>query len=426
MPWARGYVTSDRTGRIGNLVFVTPEFVKTGFKLVDWEEKIAAKIDATTSYTVRVGPTLVTGSLLQNNEIVWRWVDYEWYVDSYQLFWTEIKGFPHRDYLTVHQSSTQDYSPEIALSNSIAKLAFLRKMRELNRPWTSLTFLGELRETIGMIRHPLRGILKTTRSYRARVRRLAKVREHLIRRYGHLPVERRRQALMLSRLDQMMTQSYLQWTYGVAPLIEDLTNMFAAAKALCDNEGSVTRIVVTSPKINGKASGGSYLERVNNSRAVFMKTVQEIPLISTRYIGAVRSDMNPPGSLDRLLNVTGANLREFVPTFYELLPFSFLVDYFTSVGDVVNGAFTAQRNLIYACSIAKMKSSRLQLTVPLPSMWGVPRQWPSMPLVAASVYTRHNRVKANLSVSFTDFRFTIPGTGEILNTLVLLRQLLRS
>lgn len=43
----------------------------------------------------------------------------------------------------------------------------------------------------------------------------------------------------------------------------------------------------------------------------------------------------------------GLTIQEFVPTVWELIPYSFVVDYFTNIGDVVNYAYSANLNWVY-------------------------------------------------------------------------------
>lgn len=57
--------------------------------------------------------------------------------------------------------------------------------------------------------------------------------------------------------------------------------------------------------------------------------------------------------------VFGANLLNFVPTVYELLPWSFLVDYFVNVNEVISSTFTDTSNLKWSSkTIIRKATSR--------------------------------------------------------------------
>jgi len=54
--------------------------------------------------------------------------------------------------------------------------------------------------------------------------------------------------------------------------------------------------------------------------------------------GRLRATAELParGSAERLRQVLGFNLEEFVPTIWEIIPFSFVVDYFANVGEMLS------------------------------------------------------------------------------------------
>jgi hypothetical protein len=57
--------------------------------------------------------------------------------------------------------------------------------------------------------------------------------------------------------------------------------------------------------------------------------------VSVIYRGAMRVEAKDPAEMDPAL--IGFDLSSWAPTLWELIPYSFLIDYFTNVGDVIRG-----------------------------------------------------------------------------------------
>lgn len=429
-PFHRGYLLYDETGQTGNLVAFTPNKVRSGTKNPQWESQIKSLIDATTTYSCKYGPFIPaeTGPLILDRPVNWKWVDREWVVSKYRSWTTRMEGYPHRDNLTVHASTNANYASEISAVTTLAKLAFLGKLREAESSFSSLTFIGELKETVGMIRHPLKGILNATKQYKRRLRRLERVRSRFLRRYGSSNSElaRRRLALMLNRSTAILENAYLQWTYGVAPFLGDIESICETAERLVGKESKVVRLSVTVPYQLPITSFTALSIAGGPGRVVFSTTTQEVPVLKVRFRGAVKVNIDPPESLERLRILSRFDLSQVVPTVYELVPFSFVLDYVSTVGDVVNGVFTSTRNLVYSTQSTAIESKRLSIVVGLPSRYGAPLSWPYIPAVGLSEYKTLNRVKANLAVNFRDLQLTIPGMDQIRNMVVLGSSLLRS
>jgi hypothetical protein len=76
--------------------------------------------------------------------------------------------------------------------------------------------------------------------------------------------------------------------------------------------------------------------------------VSRITTRSVKYLVGVNPRISAPvGSLELLAERAGFGLQNFVPTIYELMPWSFLLDYFTNMGTIVNAAFTSTANIAW-------------------------------------------------------------------------------
>lgn len=128
-----------------------------------------------------------------------------------------------------------------------------------------------------------------------------------------------------------IANSYLEATFGWAPLIHDCEDL---AKTL-------GRLTTESDKIRFRA-GAEWEEQYSQvaTRVSFAglfcdKTVTKGTRCNVTYRGFLRGLPYEAGSppLERIVSMSGFDLRSFVPTMWELIPYSFLVDYFTNIGD---------------------------------------------------------------------------------------------
>lgn len=67
---------------------------------------------------------------------------------------------------------------------------------------------------------------------------------------------------------------------------------------------------------------------------------------TVRYRGRIDAQVDAP--VWNNLDLFGFSAKEFVPTLWELLPWSFLVDYFTNVGDILDANVLVGRKLAFA------------------------------------------------------------------------------
>lgn len=135
-----------------------------------------------------------------------------------------------------------------------------------------------------------------------------------------------------------ISNTYLEATYGWQPLIMDCKDLAKTIGRLCyesdrvrfrgygQNAGQAANSVV----------GYAFSHLLYNTNTVDTAEVQVI------YRGFIRGPKYEAGSppAERIVSMSGFDLRSFVPTVWELIPYSFLVDYFTNIGDVLQALCT--------------------------------------------------------------------------------------
>jgi hypothetical protein len=211
-------------------------------------------------------------------------------------------------------------NPTISTSSAstYASIDFFNRARKALVRFRSIEFFGELAETLAMIRNPARALRKTIPElYKTLKKRSKGIRGSAIS--------------MARRKHSIWGDTWLEWAFGWAPLINDVADATLALDKLMflpkpfwfvkgvgfDSSGGVpTRV---SFKVNVSGQEGSYSE-VSIQKAI------------VKFYGNITTTDNFAGS-PRVLGLRASDIPNAI---WELTPWSFLIDYFTNVGDVIN------------------------------------------------------------------------------------------
>jgi len=213
---------------------------------------------------------------------------------------------------------------------------FIQRIYSARQRCQSGTILGELQETIHMIRNPALAFRQGLSSYLSSVQKIA----NAPLRVGKL--SRRKTRAMLeseakkSRM-RAVKDSWLEYVFGWRPLISDAK---AAAEALAENvelirsdyeKHSVKLFEDLSPTVSADEAFGTAL---TSPFTYTVKTYERQKGVSYLVRGQIATGVTEPMTFRR--NLFGFNLENFAPTVWELIPWSFAIDYFSNVSDVIN------------------------------------------------------------------------------------------
>jgi len=221
-----------------------------------------------------------------------------------------------------------------------AKAKLISMAREAQSSFQGGTFLGELRETVRMLK-PKQILLKKSliTDYLPRLEDRAS--RLFKRRRG---ITERRKAL--GQLPKELADVWLEYSFGVRPLVADIQDgAHELARYFTYKPPSKDlRAGFKSKKVIGtfgwsQSIGGVYLSAVNEISAE----------VDVRYIGQVRLTpvSTPLPRSQSFVNSLGFTMSEFLPTLWELTPYSFLVDYFTNIGDMISSFSYPKSNFSY-------------------------------------------------------------------------------
>lgn len=215
---------------------------------------------------------------------------------------------------------------DITAVDNAAKIAIARKIKKINRQMQGGVFLGELIETIHMVRNPARALREGLDDYLYALK------------------QRRRRATQSAAarntiLTQTLRETWLEHSFGWSPLLHDIDD---GMKALADLTGPNSRAPAERvyAERDGIWASGTTDEQINIPGSVPPIWVHRTAVrkYSVRYYGMVKT-VPPKSSPFRHF---GVSLSDFAPTVWELVPWSFLVDYFANIGDIIDCA-TVQR-----------------------------------------------------------------------------------
>lgn len=222
------------------------------------------------------------------------------------------------------------YDPKTSLTTAADNAARTRFYQKMSTSFSGPTVLGELRETLQMIRKPAIGLRRGLNAYTMDAVRI------------------RSRSRKLSDYSKSVSELWLEYRFGWKPLISDIESGFDAfSKRLYD-------IPIEKFRIREKRTSSETLRRSINSTpysydGVDLNIVREDRYTSTaQYIGAIYTPITSQSSIPASL---GFVPEEFVPVAWELMPYSFLIDYFVNIGDILQATYTASRLRYVYCQL---------------------------------------------------------------------------
>jgi len=226
---------------------------------------------------------------------------------------------------------------DLSKADNLAKERISSKILGVQRKLQSGVVLGELRETIHLIRNPLGALFENSLKYCDTLRKRARIYKRLKER------------------KKLLADSWLQYSLGIAPLVSDINNAAEAAAQIITNR--LPRETVTG---RGKDTISSSVQRQSDAIGYFILDIDRRISIETevKYTALV-SVSNDTTSDD--LDTLGISFGNFLPTVWEVLPFSFVADYFTNAGKVIDTLAINESRLRW-CYKGYKRTTREELT----------------------------------------------------------------
>lgn len=290
--------------------------------------------------------------------------------------------------------SSWTVSPLSSVAYNRAVISFLKNVRGAQVMFSAPTFLGELRESLHMIRHPANDLGKRVSDYFKRLKKHKK----------------QKPKTWLKDLSQL----WLEQAFGWVPLISDINRAYKALESLNDDRKQIpvrgVGIVTTEWPSKRKTA---YLFKPDPSSVAWRFSQRGFENHVVVFKGMVKRQVDSR-KVDGW-STFGFEPTEFIPTAWELLPWSFLIDYFSNIGDVIT-AGCAVRSSIAWSNMTSIRSLHLEAAgghsaTDTDGTFPGYRASDGSPLYSKQV-RRYVQRTANATIGTPELAFEVPGLAR--------------
>lgn len=212
---------------------------------------------------------------------------------------------------------------------------FWKHAKSKQTAFRGLTTLGELTETLRMLRNPARSLRRGLDDYLRNV------------------VKRSRRAKR-SSLPGIVSDTWLEHVFGWSPLISDVKDAGEALNRRLNRfAGSYSRV----SGLGTQESSSLGTETTNTGFGYHLQVRyrrRTDSFVSVRWYGLIGNECENPIAAD--MNLFGVSWTDIVPTAWELIPYSFLVDYFTNIGDILDAWSVRKSSIKWCARTVRMQS----------------------------------------------------------------------
>lgn len=209
-------------------------------------------------------------------------------------------------------------------ADAIAIKNLHRKIKEVNHQFQGGTFAAQIMKSVRMVVSPAKALRESFSGY-------------------FKDLKKRTRGVKKKKIRQVIADTYLEYTFGWQPLLLDTKE---AAIALARNAHE--RYQKSRFRVIGQHAGQPLMSSFLNGYYTDQATLPFYYLIDSRRIsrsrviyyglfrGGVQNYDGTESPSGRLAALCGLDLQSFAPTVWECIPWSFAVDYFTNIGDIVD------------------------------------------------------------------------------------------
>lgn len=293
---------------------------RTGEKVIAWKDKIKNGRDAVSPYTLDASRV----DRLRNGLVVLKYAS----AAAPNTIVTEtFDGFGF-DVFSVSHS--------IALPTAVeneALMKIIKKVRHERSHLNGQAFVGELREAIHGLRHPFQSMREQVYAHLTTLNKRK-------RGLASLPEPKRRKAWR-----ETVSGTWLETNFGLRPLVNDVKEIAEALGRFQFEQPIKRRLQSKAFRLDRtdwryETGFGDHQLRVHTD------CMSETSAFCTYSVG-MEMTRAPAGSLESLKETLGFNLENFVPALYEVMPWSWLADYFTNLGDIINAGTTSHQGITW-------------------------------------------------------------------------------
>lgn len=323
----------------------------------------------------------------------------DWVDESSSAVRQEYKDIVHGDFADEAQLSPATVYSDPTLRAKVVNQAL---SRFYNNAWSAINrfdggvFLGEVRETLSLLKKPAKSLRRLLSAYHGdAVRRTRR----FYRTGGRIDPIRVKDA------NKVVADTWLEYSFGMRPLLNDVKGAAEALAqlALDPNEFEPVRAFVEEFRDVSPSDAASFqkVATFNPYRVIYDFSYKAKRGYQCRYIGQVRVSVDNPLLMKREL--FGFSPEQFVPTIWNLIPYSFLVDYFTNLGDVISAwSFPVSRIAWHNRTVRSLKEFETFGSMRVPTNGGLSfvkiKGWSGSPIYVKSFFCSFERSAESLGL----------------------------
>jgi len=213
-------------------------------------------------------------------------------------------------------------------ANDLALVRFVQRANQAMQSFKGLQYLGEAAESIHMIRNNTVQVAKETYRFLHDVKRLVRGK----------PVARRRRPNQtvggyFDQLQRVFNNRYLEYTFGVKPLVADTQKAAETLAKIHEGPGDHRMVSAT-----GNALGNVFVTPATFFVSAQLRAYYNIETVTraaVTYRGVVRTTLASISDVNKFI---GLDWTDIVPTLWEVLPGSFVLDYVSNISDIIDAA----------------------------------------------------------------------------------------
>lgn len=232
--------------------------------------------------------------------------------------------------------ASPSHSASVAYENALIQIH--KKIKSARQEWKSLIAIAEFSEGRKMILDRSR---KMSKGLVGHLQSLAALKQS----FKRLP-KRLKDAKGREKLKNDLSNLHLEFSFGWLPLAADVQDASKAlARFVVESEsGFFKKSKMVRSKSNHEVLTAQVLQQIQDPywpNIFAWRRTKQISNSLVRFQALLEWSVNyPSDAITQAQKLSGFEMNEFVPTLWEWCPWSFLVDYFTNIGDLVEASTT--------------------------------------------------------------------------------------
>lgn len=372
---------------------VTISYVRASTASLGWRELIFQEKNASSAMTVTIKGASRAQPLngrLQRNQFN----SFLWHYDMGHSGYVSGLNIPPVGYdVVISDPGFESVVQQQALTR------FYKKIAKSYHQFQGGVFLGEIGQTVRQLMHPAKSLKKGILDYYNALRK------------------RRRNVHGREPLRKILSDTWLEFAFGWQPLLSDCKDAaIALARVTNDIDRTMIKAFSDDEADNRPINQGTF----NVDGISYDLTRREHKYVQFIYYGRIKhSQIDGRYVTDqatRIAELSGFDLRSWIPTAWELTPWSFLVDYFTNVGDIIDAVCTDTQRLLWLNRVEIRTSTIVQHARYNPqhtaAFWGSAMDFCSASDGAGRSWYKNIIRFVDPKLGFPDFRMDLGVTGK--------------